>query len=236
MHKNLLRIVLLVSMLLPSPAFTAGSISVGDSIAGLEAQALLSGFSPSSSLELHLRTPAGEDVALTAFTDDIGDASVLLPADLTEKAGTYQLTGGKPGTATAQAQFKILPDRVDDTHSSIEAESTELVADGKSEAMVIVTLRDRFDNPLAGRPVELISSRSGDSITPVSSQTDTRGDQRFVLHTEEAGDIIFRAMDFLSGLTLKDRAYITADSAYGIVLLVRSFAEASRVSVNFLTV
>lgn len=218
MKTNFLRFLMLfTALLLPLEAVAGGRIQADDIIAGLEGQAVLSGFASSTNVEVHLQTPAGDDIAIPARTDTTGNAVVAIPAGLTEEAGTYGLVVASRGVPlTGQIAMEVLPDRISPTASTMGADTTTIDADGVSQARITVTLRDAFGNALAGRPVELVSSRIDDVITPGDRQTDAFGRMTFAVRTRKAGDMILRAMDLLSGTTLASSVRISADSDSGI--------------------
>lgn len=201
--------------LLPLPAVAAGQLIVHDSIAGLETYATINGFPANATVVLGLLTPSDE-VSLPAQTNTQGQATMMIPAALTKEAGQYaafaKLNGAR---VTPDAAFVVLPDRVSAADSSIHTNTPTFDADGTATATVTVTLTDRFGNPLAGRPVELITSRSADRVRSLDDETDASGAQHFSVSTTQAGEIAVRALDVLSGQTLTQSLHLTAMQGRG---------------------
>lgn len=211
MRKNLLRILLVLSMIVPSPATAMGSVQVEDTIAGIDTQATVAGLGARESYELHLQSPAGEDIALPFQSTDSGEGRLTLPAKLILTAGTYHaFVRNGINQVAGPATFDVLPGRVDPARSSVTTDTVTLAADGLSEAIVTVSLADTFGNPLPGRPVEVLSSRSQDRIIPLNRDTDAYGQQHIAIRTTLGGDIVVRALDLLSGTPLQQTVHINA--------------------------
>lgn len=216
MQKKILSLLLLLSLLLPTTAYGAGHLQIGSVIAGLETQAVLSGFAAAQALDVHVLTPSGEDVSLPVQTDSAGNGRTAVPSTLTEEAGAYRAFVASAGhPLTPDVPFTIYSDRPDMRSSSLQAETASIAADGRSAARVTVTIRDAFGNALAGRPVKLISSRTGDAVQPIERETNAAGAQRFSVTARDPGQIILRAMDLLSGETLEASATVAAVNAVG---------------------
>ncbi len=99
------------------------------------------------------------------------------------------------------------------TASSIQSDYQAMDPNGEDTVQVTVILRDRYANPLSGRPVELISSRSADTITPLASETDANGTQVFEVTTKEQGQMTLRAMDLVSGKLIDDTLELSAGAS-----------------------
>lgn len=194
----------------PFSAVAAGSVLVADSIAGLGATVHLADFPASSSLTLSVATPEGR-IDVPAQTDMKGEGSALLKASQTEAAGIYTISV-KQGTQTLSSgtQFEVLPDTVDTAASEMRAVRKSIDTDGQDQATVVVTLRDKFGNPLPGRPVTLVSNRTSDGIETDGMETDENGEQRFYVSTRQSGVITLRALDLLSGGVLQSTVSVTA--------------------------
>jgi hypothetical protein len=216
MHKHILRFLLVALLAFPLPAYGGGTIEAENTVAGLETQAVLGGFRSSSSVELHVVNPTDEDVILPVRMDSTGNAAVVIPGELVQMAGTYALYAEAQGTKlTSNVSFEVLPDRVDSELSTLTTDTDELSPNGSDEAVVTVTLLDKFGNPLKGRPVELIGSRASDSIAALSKETNAQGQQRFSVRAKSEGQIILRALDLLSSTQLKGSLHISAEAGVG---------------------
>lgn len=220
MRRNILRLSLAVSLLIaPSMAGALGQIAVEDTIAGFDTRAALAGLPPTQTIDVHVVSPSGDDTTIPVATDTAGSATVNIPARLTAEAGGYRVfaVSGR-AKITKDAVFQIVTDRVDPARSSITVSDPFLPADGSTARFVTVTLRDAQGNPLPGRPVQLVGSRAQDRISGVSTarETDRFGRQQFAVQTDVPGEIVLRAMDFLSGTILQNSAQIAAiDAATG---------------------
>jgi hypothetical protein len=216
MKHTLSRIALLTALLsFPWPAAAALSVQIADTIAGLGAPILVEGLPKNAQVSLSVSGPDGR-TELAATADATGEAKTTLkPAD-TEIAGLYTVNVRQGGSTIGTAQFEVMPDTFDTEMSDIRSMQKTIDADGSDEAAVIVTLRDRYGNPLPDRPVTLLSSRPSDAIESDSSETDSRGQQRFYVSASKAGSMTLRALDLLSGAPLQSTAtLVVGENAYG---------------------
>ncbi|MEI8230771.1 MAG: Ig-like domain-containing protein [Candidatus Peregrinibacteria bacterium] len=191
----------------PTASLSAGTVMAKDTVAGIGTEITLQGFAPNEALSLSVLPPLGPSVPLAVTADTQGNAAVRMNGEDTQTAGTYrvQLQG-----SAVQMSFSVTPDAIDTKGSSIEVSRSSVTPDGQDAVNVTVILRDRYVNPLAGRPVELISSRTEDRVQAKSAETDRDGQQVFVITTQKTGAIELRAIDLLSGKLLDAHATITA--------------------------
>jgi hypothetical protein len=133
--------------------------------------------------------------------DTSGSASVNIAGKYTEIAGTYSVQFG-----VANTTFAVLPDAPDDTQSTLSA-SARVLLPGE-QLTVTAVLRDRYENPLSGRPVALLSNRTRDSIAARSSQTDENGRFTWTVRADEMGAMTLTAYDVLSSRQLSSRLEI----------------------------
>jgi hypothetical protein len=210
MAKFRLSAVSLVALILQTAApavFAAGgcALSALDTVAGLGTEVSLKGCIPNASLQLTVRHTVGQDYTQTIATDLNGDATTLVPSKYTVTAGKYDVYAGSETTS-----FTVLADRVDDAHSSLLTSADSIRSNGQDTVTVTVILRDRFDNPVSGRPIALIASRLSDEVTTQSKQTDDEGRFLWTVRSTEPGLITLIPYDILSGRQLKLRADVTA--------------------------
>ena len=104
----------------------------------------------------------------------------------TTHAGMYSAALAQDRQNIAEAEFEVSPDRLDPGMSDVSVRHGDIVADGRDEAEVTISLTDMYGNPLPGRPVELIGS-GDEMIEPLERETDAWGEQRFVITTRRAG-------------------------------------------------
>jgi len=201
--KNKIRtLALILSLIFPLPAGAAG-VSVEDTVAGLGAVIQVSG---STNAEVVVIPPYGSEIVKKAGTDGRAEIS----GQDTEMAGNYQVEVYENGDLEATSSFEVLPDTLDPYASSLQSDYPALEPDGRDVIQVTAILRDKYSNPLPGRPVELISSRTSDTITSLSNETDFDGAQVFEVATFEQGEMTLRAMDMISGKLVEDVLEIQA--------------------------
>ncbi len=198
------------ALLLPVCA-SAATLSAGDSVAGLGTDITVQGLTAEATLVV--LPPYGGEIVQEIASGSGSNATVHLRGQETEEAGVYAVTLEMEGSIAAETTFTVLPDTVDLRTSTIQTEN-DTAAPGE-ETAVSVILRDRYGNTIADRPVRLISSESGDSITALSEQTDDRGEQQFMVEATDAGTRTLRAVDLLSGHTLDASATLEVVRAFG---------------------
>ncbi len=212
MPKNFLRIVCtVVALALPMNALGAGVLRMQDTIVGLGTEARATGFSSAQALDLVVFSPSGQSTVVPVRSDAQGNVQANVPGADLQEAGTYRSFLGTDGKRlSADANFEVLPESVDPQSSTVQIDRKQIAADGRDAARVTVTLHDRYGNLLAGRPVELISSRSGDMIFGLARETDAHGSQAFTVSTNQPGSLSLQALDVLSNTILVQRASLTA--------------------------
>lgn len=195
-------LALFVLTLIPAPLLAAGcSVSAMDTVAGLGTEIAVQGCAGQSSGAVQVFGPQGTTFNQMVALDASGAASVNVAGKFTEIAGSYSVQFG-----TARTTFAVLPDAPDDVQSTLSA-SARSMQPGE-QLTVTAVLRDRYENPLPGRPVALLSNRSRDSISPRSSQTDESGRYTWTVRTEEIGAMSLTAYDVLSSRQLSSRLEI----------------------------
>jgi len=148
------------------------SLTALDTVAGLGTQVTLTNCGSSASVSMLVRGPSDIDYTQNIVLDQSGNATTLVPSLYTQTAGIYQVI------ATGQTnQFSVIADRADDAHSSLSV-SPKTIRASTDRATVTALLRDKFDNPVIGRPMALISNRTTDDIVAKSAQTDENGRYR----------------------------------------------------------
>ena len=209
--------LVVVGLAAPSVAFSSagGTIDVRDSVAGLSLAIDLYGFEPGADMSLVVRPPYGEDVIVPVRVDARGGAMATLRAEEMEIAGRYEAFAERKGAVGARAVFEVFPDSFDARSSLIQVRTFAIEPNGRDETIVTVAARDRFGNPLPGRPMSLVAGRSRDRVDALDQETDSRGEQRFAVSTTQPGTIGLRAVDLLSGTPLDAAASIEAGSAVG---------------------
>ncbi len=196
---------------MPVVVFAVSQLTVEDSVAGLGLSVQVSALPPSAHATLALRNPAGSKTEIPVTADTKGDVTVQVPGTKTQQAGSYVFTVEEDATVVAgPVTATVLPESLDTNMSMIQSWSPRIRADGRDSAEITATLLDKFGNPLPGRPVTLVSSRTDDRITALTPQTDGKGIEHFTLTTRTPGLIVLRAIDLLSGKTVQATAEIEA--------------------------
>ena len=204
---------LILQMISPVAYAQSGcSVTALDTVAGLGTEVSVNSCAASTSLTMTLRRPAdaGQDYTQIIVTDTLGNASTLIPSKFTVTAGDYTVIIGNE-----RAMFSVLPDRADDSHSSLIASSNMIRGDGQDTLTVTALIRDRYDNPVSGRPLALIASRLGDDVTAQSKQTDEEGRFLWTVRSTQEGTMTLIPYDILSARQMKLRADITVGLGRG---------------------
>ena len=209
--KRQLPAIVALTMLLPHIAYAAVALRADDSVAGLGTDIAVLGAEQRAEFTVVITPPLGVEMALPVQTDDEGNATFQLKGRDTEIAGMYRVSLGQEGTdLRISTTFEVLPDSISPLTSSIQLSSDVLMPTGTDTVDIVVILRDQFGNPLPSRPLKLISSRAGDRISSLQSETDEGGIQNFSLSTREEGTIFLRAIDLLSGTLIDAEAAVYA--------------------------
>lgn len=200
---------------MPLTAVAAASVTVENpTIAGLGTQVTVTGLRAGEEAHVSIQPPVGDEILLPIRADGQGRAQQELRGSEVQRAGTYRLRLAAEGKALTPAQiFEVLPDSLDIRRSTVETDRGSLLPDGRDTVKVMVMLRDRYDNPLPGRPATILSSRTADDLSAEAQQTDDAGTLRFHVSTNLPGTVTLRAIDLLSGNALADAVTIDAGSA-----------------------
>ncbi len=195
---------LALNMLVPT-AVAAGMcfVSALDTVAGLGTQVSITGCAPGSSETVTMNGPSGQYTQEVTL-DAAGNAVTLIPSKYAVTAGTYQVTA-----AGQTSVFKVIADRADDAHSKLTVSPESIRAGGNDSTTVTAILRDRYDNPVAGRPMALVSSRSTDDVSAASAQTDDNGRFLWRVSAAQGGTAVLIPYDIISGKQIKLRSELT---------------------------
>jgi len=209
MQKTLLTAATIASLLLPRVAVAASSVTVSDTIAGLGTEVEAQSLTASTSAEVFVTPPYGPEETFKMSVNAEGQGTVWIPGSSLEVAGIYSVSVNQNNVTTGSASFEVFADSVDTRQSAIQATETTFA----QQTTVRVILRDRFGNPLRGRSVELISSRASDSVDSTARETDSRGEQAFVVTASTPGEFTVRAIDMLSSKVLTSELKLYAGSS-----------------------
>ena len=195
-------------MLLPIAAHAA-TIDALDTVAGLATEVVIEDLTPGTSAALEIHSPLGTSFSHTLNVGEHGIAHTWVAGNDLQVAGEYALSvdGSNQGSLT------VHPDSVDLIASFIDAPQSAI--DVGEEMTVTVVITDRFGNALAGRSIELVSSRTDDLIQALARETDVYGEQQFLVRAATPGEISLRAIDLISGQVLQSATKIAAGDLRG---------------------
>lgn len=112
--------------------------------------------------------------------------------------------------------------------STVEAAPGVVAADGKSFAVLTVTLRDEDGKPISGKKVVLAKDGGSSVVTALHDTTDADGEAVFKATDSKAEPVTYTAVVVTDGVTLSQRATVTFESENGggpvgtIVSMLRS--------------
>lgn len=200
----------------PKTEASGCTLTALDTVAGLGTEATLTGCESALRTTLSMIGPAGSRYTQSIVLDSLGNATTLIPSTATVTAGVYDITAaGQTGS------FTVTSDRVDEAHSLLSVSPQTIRANGRDSATITAVLRDRFDNPVTGRPIALISNRPTDDVRPSSIQTDAEGRFLWTVQASEAGTITLIPYDNLGNRQMKLRANIQAGNTLSASLTGR---------------
>jgi hypothetical protein len=203
---------LVFALLIPSvraASISSVNVDTTDTVAGYSALIRVSQAAPEESIEIRVEKPDGSNVILEEKTDRYGKAKIDLEGFYTKRAGQYTVTT-QTTTGIKTDTFKVYPDDVSSTRSTLELNKQSASANGNDYSQLKVSLKDQYSNPITGHTVQLLSSRLTDEIVRISPRgyTDEQGSMVYHLYSRESGISTFLAHDSTSNITLNDRARI----------------------------
>lgn len=186
-----------------SDAFDVSAAEPDAAASSVSAQPSLLAVGSESSLSATVRDSCGNPIpgiTVTFVASGAGN-TINQPGSVTDAAGVavggLSSTVAESKTVTAQAAGLPLSTRpivaftagfADAARSSAVASPTSLVADAVATSTITVTLLDAHDNPVAGQPVTLSSSRGlADLLSGWWETTDAQGRAVFAIRSELAG-------------------------------------------------
>ena len=101
-------------------------------------------------------------------------------------AGTGQLRAQSNGVA-GTTEVGVVPGSPSAATSTVAVSPAAVPAGGGAAAEITVTVRDAFNNLVAGAPVRVVSSRAADTIRPLESTTGADGAVRLQIISGTAG-------------------------------------------------
>ena len=187
----------------PADGVTAVSLTVtltdqfGHPIAGT---AITVSGSPSATTRV---APQTESTSVPGGTTDSTGKATFDAYDTTAETVTYAATDMADGitlTQTVSVTFTATAPQVD--NSTVAANPTDVVADGKTVSTITVTLEDHNSNPVPGKTIAVAATAGSSVITPISSTTNAQGQATFGVTDSENEVVLYTATDTTDGLVL----------------------------------
>ncbi len=203
-----------LQLLTPLTAVAAGCVVSGlDTVAGLGTQISVMSCGANLQTVLEMQSADHQIYTQNLTLDGAGNATTLIPSKYTLSSGQYGFTvAGKSGSFTVSA------DRADDAHSSVSA-----TQQGNGNATVTALLRDRYDNPVAGRPLALIASKLTDEVIAQSRETDDAG--RFIWTVHGSQGSTFTVYDVIAARQMKLQTQIQSGSRSPLAATLTGFEQ-----------
>lgn len=168
-------------------------------------------------------------VSSRGATDTISDASGASDASgvvtFTVKSSTAgapvftatDTTDGVMVTQTATVTFTV--GAVSAAQSTVVASPTSVMANGTATSTITVTLKDAYNNPVAGKTVSLAHTSGPGTpvITPVSGTTSASGVATFTVKSTTVGADVFTATDDTDSLPITQTATVTFTTVPAII-------------------
>ena len=185
------------------------SASGTDTIAGFNSLVKSSYAGSGANIVFKVDKPDYSVVELPAKAGLDGVATLDLSDFHTRKAGEYKVSAKFQGVADygTVSTFNVMPGEVSETYSEVTP-TEQVVRIGRELGEVEVTLRDVFENPIEGHMVELIPSRSDDTVYTDTGLTDNSGSILFTLDSGESGVSTYTVYDLTSNKVLSERTKV----------------------------
>lgn len=185
-----------ISLLAPVTVFAACQVSAMDTVAGLGNEVSVSDCGAGASVSVSITNPVGAVTTKNITTDALGNATMTIASNQTILAGTYSVSAN--GSTTS---FDVLSDRPDEMESVLVTSATSIAPQGSTTVSAIT--RDKYGNPVAGRPMALVSSRATDDIRATAPKTDTDGRMTWLVNAGQSGEMRLSLFDVISGRQMK---------------------------------
>ncbi len=205
-----------------------------DTIAGFEAQIYSSKTFANKNVVFTIVKPSGTELNIPVLSNDEGIAEFNLYDYHTKEAGEYKVAAHLDnGTNGNFNTFTVFPDSISSENSTIDPSKLVAKATGTDKIYVTITLRDKYDNPIKGHEIAVISSRANDQVLKVSQKafTDESGSMIFTLSSTSDGVSIYSFLDSTANKVLDKRveiAYTGMENAGGSI--ETAYAQAGEVS------
>ncbi len=205
--------IFLIALLLVSVLPVAGAENIpakaDDTIAGYPTTLTSSKMEEGVDVIFQIVKPDGSKLNIPAKSGVDGKAQTELNGYHTKKAGIYKVSLSKlDKDFGSENTFKVFSDAFSPTKSKISADKSSLSA--KHDNLVIrIIAKDKYENPISGQIIKLISSRLEDHIKAEGGGiTDEKGVAVFDIYSDEAGVSVFTAINQTLGQEIMERSKI----------------------------
>ncbi|MBD3328386.1 hypothetical protein GF340_03720 [Candidatus Peregrinibacteria bacterium] len=181
-----------------------------DTIAGYSALLSTSKGIANKDVEFKVVKPDGVIVRIPTVTNLQGIAKADLYDYHTRRSGIYQIGAYYKGQPeVTNTTFTVYPDKLSLSKSEISS-SKRVAAINDDSVYISVALKDKYGNPMEGHGVNLISSRTADSIrnTAENKLTNQNGVINFEIKSPDQGTSVFSVVDISTGAVLDKRIEI----------------------------
>ncbi len=220
--KTALMFILSLFFVPQSLANSTINVKVNDTIAGYATVLKTSYTEPDKEVIFRITKPDNSVVEIQAMTNEIGVAEVDFTSFHTRKSGQYEVVAFLANESDYNAPvstFEVFSGDLSHTTSSVYVDPPSISADGVEKALIKVSLRDKYNNPVEKHNLMLVSSRPGDEIIEVDNKkADKNGNVYFQISSKEAGISYITVLDQITGQVLEDREKIVfyePDNNYG---------------------
>jgi len=180
-----------------------------DTIAGFDTTIKTSRTLPNTDLIINLDRPDNTRLIFNQTTDSNGYSEFKLDGFHIKKAGVYTLsvTLKNTGATGRKNTFKVYPDQVSETASKVLIDKQVLRPNSKDYAILNIVLTDKYDNPIVNHQINVISSRTSDSIEPFSNRdyTNANGSVMFKVSSNTSGISVYSVYDATNKIVLDKR-------------------------------
>ncbi len=150
-----------------------------------------------------------------------------------DELGTYTLTLSTNLNDSIECPesnpFNITAGAVDQAQSKVTASETELMADNSDSAVITVTLKDAYGNPIREKTVALTQGSGSSFISPAESITDDGGNAMFWVKNTKIEMVTYTVTETTDNLTITETAQISFKA--GAVNAKQSTLEANKTTV-----
>lgn len=153
-----------------------------------------------------VKRPDGSKVEVNAKSSDKGVAVKEFSDYYTSQSGDYAV--GIKGESVYK-NFKVYAGRVSDINSKVYP-SDQVVHSASEKAVIRVSLKDKFNNPVEGHVLKIVSSSSNSNSKYLSSnsKTNSNGELSFELNSDSSGKVTYSVYDATEDLVLSSRANV----------------------------